>query len=156
MSSIMPDTLYGKEVPLALGETTLVEWRTSPSVYWRNHAAIAFVGGIVAGAILLALGNPDPWVGPVAAVAAVAVRAAFLASEAFRLRWRLTDRRLLGPSGQAIPLTLVKVARPFFGDVQVVTVNGEKHLMKYMANPQAVITAIADARYAFAARAKGQ
>jgi len=92
------------------------------------------------------MGDPAPWVGPVAAVLAIGARAAYLASEARDLTWRLTDQRLLGPAGRNLALSDIAKARSLFGDVQVVTRSGDKHLIKYMADARAVIAAIEDAR----------
>jgi hypothetical protein len=52
--------------------------------------------------------------------------------------WRLTDRRLLGPAGRVVPLPRLQTARPFLGAVQVTTTTGDKHLIKYQADPAAV------------------
>ena len=72
-----------------------------------------------------------------------AARAAYLASEALAETWRLTDRRLLGPGGRAIPLAQVQSARAFLGSVQVTTTSGDRHLIKYQADPAATANRIA-------------
>ncbi|EEW25182.1 hypothetical protein [Rhodobacter ferrooxidans] len=148
MPEIKRDTLFGSNIPtpLAEGETLLQSWTSDRASYWRGHAILALVGGVIAGIVLVARGDPAPWVGPVAAVLAIGARAAYLASEALVLNWRLTNRRLLGPAGRNIPLGDISKARPFFGDVQIVTHGGDKHLMKYLADAPAVITAIDAAR----------
>ncbi|MDP4031862.1 MAG: hypothetical protein Q8P60_03225 [Pseudorhodobacter sp.] len=148
MPEIIRDPIHGPATPTPLheGETLRCEWQADKATYWRSHAIMAAVGGAAAGILLLALGNPAPWVGPLAAIAALGIRGAYLASESLALSWRLTDRRLLGPGGRAIGLAEISRARPFFGDVQIVTLNGDKHLMKYMADAKAVIAAIDAAR----------
>ena len=140
------DSLMAGEVALIGGERVLAEFRADRGTYWRAHLWMAAAFGVAAGAVLVALGNPDPWVGPVAALGAVAIRAWYLASEALTDRWRLTDRRLLGPRGQEMPRRRIRAARPFFGAVQVVTDGGDKHLIRYQADPAAVAAQIPGAR----------
>ena len=88
------------------------------------------------------IGNADVWVGPVAAILAIGARAYYLRSEALGDRWRLTDRRLLGPGGRIVPLGQIEEVKTFLTDVVLVTRNGHKHLMKYFADPALVIAAI--------------
>jgi hypothetical protein len=140
------DGLLPPELPLAPDERLLAEFRADPRAYWRAHLLMAAGLGVLAGLALLLAGNPFPWTGPVAAVLAVGARAAFLRSDMLADRWRLTDRRLLGPGGRAIPLGQIAQARPFLGDVQIVTRSGEKHLMKYLADAPSVLAALAGAR----------
>lgn len=148
MSDIKRDSIHGPAVPAPLheGETLLATWQADKRIYWRGHAIMAIAGGILAGVVLALLGNPAPWVGPIAATAALGLRGAYLASEALALTWRLTSERLLGPGGHLIGLAEITHARPFFGDVQVITHGGNKYLMKYMADAQAVVAAIDAAR----------
>ena len=80
------------------------------------------------------------------AAIAIAARAAFLASEALTEVWRLTDRRLLGPGGRVIPLAQVQAARPFLGSVQITTASGDRHLIKYQADPAATAARLLGAR----------
>jgi hypothetical protein len=138
MARIEPDSVHGHAAPLQTGETVQVEFRADRMAYWRGHLIMAVVLGAVAGLILIWQGNPYPVAGPFGAAIAIAARAAFLASEALSEVWRLTDRRLLGPAGRSIPLPQVQSARPFFGAVQVTTTSGDKHLIKYLADPKAV------------------
>ena len=60
--------------------------------------------------------------------------------------WRLTNRRLLGPAGRIVPLSSLKLARPFFGAVQLVTQTGDKHLIKYQADVAETLARIDAAR----------
>ncbi len=77
---------------------------------------------------------------------AIALRAFYLRSEIFAEEWRLTERRLLGPAGRIAPLSSIRLARPFFGAVQIVMQGGDKHLIKYQADPAAVVAQIMEAR----------
>lgn len=148
MPDLPRDTVMGEVVmaPLRPGEVMLAEWGADKGSYWRSHGVMALLGGFVAGAVLVAIGNPTPWVGPLAAVAAMGARGWYLASEALVAHWRLSDQRLQGPGGRNISLAQIKLARPFLGDVQVVTLSGDKHLMKYMADAGAVVAAITSAK----------
>lgn len=118
-----------------------MELRPDPAAYLRAHAIMALAGSIGAGLVLVALGNADPWVGPVAALAAIGIRAAYLRSEALAEVWTLTETHLSGP-GRAIPRAQIVQARPFLGAVQIVTATGDKHLIRYLADPAAAARAI--------------
>ena len=137
MSRIEPDSVMGHAAPLLEGETVQAEFRADRLAYWRGHLILAVVLGGVAGLFLLWQGNPYPVAGPFGAAIAIGARAAFLASEALNEVWRLTDRRLLGPGGRAIPLPQVQSAKPLLGAVQVTTTTGDRHLIKYQADPAA-------------------
>lgn len=135
MSRIAPDSVMGHAVTLLEGETVQAEFRADRLAYWRGHLILAVVLGGVAGLFLLWQGNPYPVAGPFGAAIAIGARAAFLTSEALTDVWRLTDRRLLGPGGRAIPLAQVQSAKPFLGAVQVTATTGDRHLIKYQTDP---------------------
>jgi hypothetical protein len=146
MARIEPDPILGLVTPLQEGETVLAEFRADRIAYWRSHLIMAVVLGAAAGLFLLWQGNPYPVAGPLGAVLAIGARAAYLASEALAEVWRLTDRRLLGPGGRAIPLAQVQQARPFLGSVQITTTSGDRHLIKYQADPAATANRITTRR----------
>lgn len=146
MARIEPDGLPGQAAPLQDGETVLAEFRADRMAYWRSHLIMAVVLGSVAGLFLMWQGNPYPVAGPMGAVLAIGARAAYLASEALAEVWRLTDRRLLGPGGRAIPLAQIRSARPVLGAVQVTTAVGDRHLIKYLADPAAAADRITQRR----------
>lgn len=137
MTRIEPDRVHGQSTPLQDGETVLAEFRADRTAYWRSHLIMAVVLGVAAGLFLMWQGNPYPVAGPVGAVLAIGARAAYLASEALGEVWRMTDRRLLGPGGRAIPLAQIKAVRPVLGSVQITTATGDRHLIKYLADPAA-------------------
>jgi hypothetical protein len=145
MARIEPDSVMGHPAPLLEGEKVVQEFHPDRTAYWRAHLVMAVFLGIFAGLVLLWQGNPYPVVGPVAAVLAIGIRAAYVASEAMAEVWRLTDRRLLGPAGRVVPLPQLQAARPFLGAVQVTTTTGDKHLIKYQADPAAVATRLLSA-----------
>lgn len=142
MARIEPDSIMGHSAPLGEGETVLAEFRADRLAYWRGHLILAVVLGAAAGLFLVWQGNPYPVAGPAGAAIAIFARAAFLASEALTEVWRLTERRLLGPGGRAIPRVQIREARPFLGAVQVTTTTGDRHLIKYQADPSATATRI--------------
>lgn len=146
MARIEPDSIHGLATPLQDGETVRAEFRADRTTYLRGHLILAVVLGAAAGLFLLWQGNPYPVAGPVGAVLAIGARAAYLASEALAEVWRLTDRRLLGPGGRAIPLAQLQSARPFLGSVQVTTTAGDRHLIKYQADPSAAAARIMEGR----------
>lgn len=142
MARIEPDPILGHAAPLLPGETVLAEFPADRLSYWRSHLVMAVVLGAAAGLFLIWQGNPYPVAGPVGAAIAIGARAAYLASEALAETWRLTDRRLLGPGGRAIPLAELQSARPFLGAVQITTAVGERHLIRYQADPAATAARI--------------
>lgn len=146
MARIKPDSIHGSIAPLQDDETVIAEFRADRVVYWRSHLIMAVVLGAAAGLFLLWQGNPWPVAGPFGAVIAIGARAAYLASEALTEVWRLTDRRLLGPGGRAIPLTQIRSAKPFLGAVQITTATGDRHLIKYQADPAASAARITERR----------
>jgi hypothetical protein len=143
MARIEPDSVMGHAAPLQEGERVLAEFRADRVAYWRGHLVMVVALGAGAGLFLMWQGNPYPVAGPVGAAVAIFGRAAYLASEALSDVWRLTDRRLLGPGGRAIPRGQIAAARPFLGSVQVVTRAGDKHLIRYLADPAAAAATIA-------------
>lgn len=145
MAEITRDTVMGGESPLTEGETVLTEFRADAGAYWRAHAKLALFGAVVAGVALVVIGNPTPWVGPVAAVPAIFLRAWYLKSEALAHRWRLTDTRLLGPGLRVVLRSSIASVRVLLGDVLVVTKSGDKHLIKYPADAAAVVAKIGGA-----------
>jgi hypothetical protein len=146
MARIEPDSILGHALPLQPGETIQAEFTADRTAYWRGHLILAVVLGAAAGLFLVWQGNPYPVAGPFGAVLAIGARAAYLASEALAGTWRLTDRRLLGPGGRAIPRGQIVSAHPFLGSVQVTTASGDRHLIKYQSDPAATAARILEGR----------
>lgn len=137
----MPDLLT-PTAELLDGETVLESFQGERSSYVRTNAWIA-AGAMAAGmGILWAVGNPYVWTGAVGGLAAVVVRAGYLMSDELGVRWDLTNQRLLGPGGRVIALTNIAELNKLGSFVQVVTKNGDKHLIKYQADPLATMAAI--------------
>jgi hypothetical protein len=144
-NAISTRTTLIPETPLTPGEAVIARFSADRATYWRENiwlGSIAMVGGM---AILWAIGNEHIWTGAVGGLIAIAVRALYLSSDETKMRWDLTDQRLLGPGTRAIALDTIVQVNTIFSAVQIVTEKGDKHLLKYQADPLAVKTAIARA-----------
>ena len=129
----MPDLHYAvtPTTPLADGEEVLASLSPDRATYVRDHAWMAAIAMAAGMAILLALGSGHVWTGAIGGLAAIALRGWYMASEDLHTRWDLTDRRLLGPGGRAIGLAEIREINTLISAVQVVTLSGGKHLIKY-------------------------
>jgi hypothetical protein len=139
-------TAFVPMTALEPGERVLARFTGDRATYWREHAWLAAIAMALGMAVLWALGNPHVWTGAIGGLLAIAVRALYLASDETKMEWHLTDARLLGPGPRAIALENVAALRSLFSAVQVVTVTGDKHLLKYQADPAGVIARIEAAR----------
>ena len=142
MAEIERDTLLQRHLRPEQDETIRATFRADRAIYWKGHLIMALVIGLIAGTVLLWIGNPYPVLGPIGAALAIAARGAFLASEALTDVWVLTGRRLLGPAQRSIPLSTIAQARPFWGTVQIVTKAGDRHLIKYLGQADEVAAQI--------------
>ncbi|WP_428517315.1 hypothetical protein [Roseovarius sp.] len=126
------------QAELEPGERVVESFHADRRAYWRDHAWMA-AGAMALGMVVLwAIGNPHVWTGAVGGLAAIAVRAGYLASDEVKARWDLTDRRLLGPLGKQAWLREIAHLRVLGSAVQIVTTEGDKHLIKYLADRDAV------------------
>lgn len=124
-------------VALAEGETVVHGFHPDRATYWRDHAWMA-AGAMGLGMLILwVMDNPHVWTGAVGGLAAIAIRAGYIASDELAVRWDLTNLRLLGPGGRAVPLSGIKAVNKLGSAVQVVTHGGDKHLIKYQADSTA-------------------
>lgn len=122
---------------LAPGEEVITSFHADRPTYWRDMATMAAAAMAAGMAILWAMGNPHIWTGAIGGLAAVALRAFYIASDEVNVRWDLTNRRLLGPQGRAVRLGEIKHVRTLGSAVQLVTHAGDKHLLKYQADRDA-------------------
>lgn len=141
-------TAFTPTTALEPGEAVLATLRGDRATYWREHAWLAAIAMAAGMAVLWAMGNPHVWTGAIGGLAAIAVRALYLASDETKMEWHLTNERLLGPGPRAIALGNISAVRSLFSAVQVVTVTGDKHLLKYQTDPKSVIAEIDAAREA--------
>ena len=112
------------------------------STYIRAHwtmAAVFMTGGM---AVLWLMGNPHWWTGAVGGLAAVALRGWYLIDEALAERWDIRDGVLHGPGGRTVSIADVTKVRTLGTSVQVVTRTGDKHLLRYQADPLATQAAL--------------
>ncbi|AHC99815.1 hypothetical protein [Leisingera methylohalidivorans] len=116
------------------------------SAYVRAHAWMAVIGMGGAMAVLWAVDSPHIWTGAAGGLAAIALRGWYMASEELAVVWTLTDTALTGPAERNIPLTQIKTTRAMGSYVQVITRTGDKHLIKYQADPAATLHAIERAK----------
>ena len=114
--------------------------------YVRSHVRLAAIAMGGAMAVLWAMGDPNIWVGAVAGLGAIALRGWYLASEELAADWHLSDDALDGPQKRHVPLRSVSKVRSMGSFVQVVTDSGDKHLIKYQADPASTVAAIEKAR----------
>lgn len=134
---------------LADGETLVASFTGNLQTYIKEHVLLAALGSVGAVAVLMAMGDPNYWVGPIGAVVAIAVRGFYLASEQVGMVWQLTPRRLVTPTGMTIPRADIEKVRVIFSAAQVITRAGEKYMIKYQANPKAVADTIMERGGAF-------
>ncbi len=132
--------------PLEDGETVAHSFHPDRRTYVRDHAwlaALAMAGGMV---VLWLLGNPYVWTGAVGGLAAIVLRGAYVASDELGARWDLTDRRLLGPGPRVVALDRIDRVRVIASAVQVATLEGDKYLIRFLADPRATCRMIEAAR----------
>jgi len=120
----------------------IARFKGSKAVFIRVQVVMAFVGAALITAGLYLAGNPDWWIGIVGSFAGIAMRGYYIADEQLGFEWVLTTTHLVSPSERAIGLGEIKSVRSLLGSVQVITTDGEKHLIKYQAEPEQVIAEI--------------
>ncbi len=110
--------------------------------YVRTNTWLA--AGAMAGAmiVLWLIGNPYVWTGAPAGLAAIGIRAWYLASEELTASWAMSDTTLTGPGQRQVALSQIEKVNIMGSFVQIVTKGGDKHLIKYQADPAATKAAI--------------
>ncbi len=116
------------------------------TAYIRSHTWLAALGMGGAMAVLWFMGNPHVWTGAPAGLAAVALRGWYMASEDLNVVWQIDGDTLTGPAERNIPLAQIETLRTLGSFVQVITRSGDKHLIKYQADPAATIALLDAAR----------
>lgn len=147
MSERIPEARAGETVlELEKGEKKLRDIRSDRGTFMRDHAVMAVLGMGVVGIVLALIGSDHVAIGSLGAVLAIGVRGAYLYSEQMKFHWILTDRRLVGPAGRSVYLLEVATVRRLFGDIQIITRAGDKHLVKHVAGSDEAVAAITAAR----------
>ncbi len=116
------------------------------SAYIRAHAWMAAFAMAAGMGVLWAMGNPHVWTGAIGGLAAIALRGWYLASEELAVVWRISDGVLSGPGERRVPLPEIAAVKSMGGYVQVITRGGDKHLIKYQADPAQTLSVIERAR----------
>jgi len=143
---LMTQTHFSPTTVLEQGETVLDRFPSDKATYWRENAWLAAIAMAVGMGFLWLIGNPYVWTGAVGGLAAIAVRSLYLASDEVKMEWHLTDHRLLGPGPRAIALDDIRAVNTMLSAVQIVTVTGDKHLLKYQPDTKATKARIDRAR----------
>lgn len=112
------------------------------NVYIKAHVMLAVIGGIGATLLLFVVGNPHVWTGFVASILAVGARGWFMMSEELGHVWTLTNHDLSGPMQRHTTLSDIARVKILGSAVQVITASGDKHLIKFLANPEDVASRI--------------
>lgn len=128
------------------GERPVARFQADRGTYLKAHVLLAVIAGFGATLVLALIGNPAPWVGIVAAFLGIGVRGAYLMGEELKSVWTLTDRALVGPGGRRVLLSDIDKVRRLGAAAQVITRSGDKHLIKFLAEPEAVVNRIMAAR----------
>ena len=136
-------------------EKKLRDIRSDKKIYIRDHVVMAVLGMGVAGMVLSFIGSDHVVIGSSGALLALAARGAWLYSEQMKFHWVLSNKRLVGPGGREVYLLELERARRLFGDIQLVTKAGDKHLIKHVAQAEAIVAEIEAARDRRAKRKRG-
>lgn len=95
-------------------------------------ALVAMIGAMLA---LKLMGNPNVWVGAIAGMAGIGLRSWYLASEEMAAEWVIKGDTINGPLERQVKLDQIEKIRILGSFVQIITKSGDKHLIKYQANP---------------------
>ncbi|MEM7721063.1 MAG: hypothetical protein AAF376_01700 [Pseudomonadota bacterium] len=139
-------TYFTPTTELEEGETILARFKADKATYWRENAWLAAIAMVLGMGVLWVMGNPHVWTGAIGGLAAIAVRSFYLASDEVKMEWHLTNRRLLGPGPRAIAHENIETVRSLMSAVQIITVTGDKHLLKYQADTADTVAQINRAR----------
>ena len=110
--------------------------------YIRTNAWLAAMAMAGAMGVLWLIGNPYIWTGAPAGLAAIGLRAWYLASEELAASWEMTETMLTGPGPRKVALNQIEAVNTMGSFVQIVTKGGDKHLIKYQADPNKTKAAI--------------
>ena len=129
----------------------MTQFTADRTAYLRHHAWLAVIGMGSAMGLLWMMNNPHFWTGAPAGLAAIILRGWYLSSEELGAIWQIDDTSpepaLTGPAERNIRLTDIQTLRSMGSFVQVITRTGDKHLIKYQANPGDTIARIKAAQH---------
>ncbi len=112
------------------------------AAYIRTNAWLAAVAMAGAMIVLWLISNPYIWTGAPAGLAAIGIRAWYLASEELTTEWQMSETTLTGPGARTVALNQIEAVNTMGSFVQIVTKGGDKHLIKYQSDPAATKAAI--------------
>lgn len=122
--------------------TETLQFLPDRKAWLRAQIRLALLAMIGAMLVLKLMDNPNVWVGAVAGMAGIALRSWYLASEEMAAVWILKGDTISGPLERQIKLDQIEKIRILGSFVQIITKTGDKHLIKYQANPMATRAAI--------------
>lgn len=111
----------------------------------RGQVLLAVVVALLSAALFLLIGSAYWWLGPVAAFAAVGLRAAMSWRTETGLSWNLDAERIAGSDGDSIALGDVDRVRRLGSGVLVAGRDGDRLVLRHLADPEAVRDAVAAA-----------
>lgn len=140
--------MYDPKAPVTVdeGETVMARFQADRRTYIRSQITLAVLSSVAVTVVLFVMENPAPWVGLIAPALAIGARGFYLADDELSARWVLSEAALYGPGGRKILLSNIEKVRKIGSAVQVVTISGAKHLIKFVAEPDAVIARIETAK----------
>jgi len=124
----------------------MTRFTSDRAAYIRNHTWLAALGMGAAMGLLWVMGSPHIWTGAPAGLAAIILRGWYLASEELNVVWKIDGDTLTGPAERNILLNQIEKTRTMGSFVQIITHSGDKHLIKYQADPAATLAEINAAR----------
>ena len=128
-----------------MSDPDTVRIMSNRDTYVREHVILAILGAVLMTSYLALTESSSLWVGVVGAFAAIGIRGFYLYKEQLENVWVLAEQSLTLPNGTTIPLGEIKAVRGIFSAVQVVTTDGDKHLIRYQSDRAGVIKTISAA-----------
>lgn len=120
-----------------MSQPASVIFRPSREAYVRAYTIMAAIAMAIGMGVLWVMGNPHAWTGAIGGLAAIGLRGWYLSSDDLSVEWTLTDTRLEGPGWRQMDLSQITKVRTLGGAVQVITADGDKHLLKYLDDADA-------------------
>ena len=121
-------------------------FKADKDTYLRTHKIMGVVAMALAFGVLWIMGNPHAWTGLVGGAAAVAIRGWYLKDEELAHEWKMENGVLSGPGERRVFLSDLVTVKSIGSAVQLITTAGDKHLIKFQADPDATIAKINAAR----------
>lgn len=126
----------------------MITFTPDRQTYFRTHLNMAVVAMALGTGVLWMMGNPHYWTGLIGGAFAVALRGWYLKDEELGHEWRMENGVLSGPAERRVYLSDLVTVKSIGSAVQVITTAGDKHLIKFQADPAATINQINAARSA--------